>query len=108
MQAYLDDPLVHHGKLPARTAAEIADTTDAFGEQVPEITLPALVMYGTADRLCAPAGSVMLGERLGGLTTVIPYPGLYHEIFNEPERELVLSDLCGWLDGRVAAPQTSV
>jgi acylglycerol lipase len=103
VQAYLADPLVHHGKLPARTAAEIADATDAFPGQVPAITLPALVMYGTADRLCPPAGSEMLGERLGGDTTVIPYPGLYHEIFNEPERDAVLGDLCAWLAARVAA-----
>jgi alpha-beta hydrolase superfamily lysophospholipase len=103
VRAYLADPLVHHGKLPARTAAEIADATDAFPRQVPAITVPALVMYGTEDRLCPPAGSEMLGERLGGDTTVIPYPGLYHEIFNEPERDAVLDALSAWLATRMAA-----
>jgi acylglycerol lipase len=102
--AYRADPLVHHGRLPARTAAEIADTTDAFAEQVPAITVPTLIMYGTADRLCPPSGSVMLGERIGAAdTTVRAYDGLYHEIFNEPERETVLDDLCSWLTARVAA-----
>ena len=37
------------------------------------------------------------------------YPGLLHEIFNEPEQEEVFADLLGWLRGlesavRVAAP----
>ena len=101
---YRADPLVHHGKLPARTAAEIADTTDAFPEQVPGITVPTLIMYGTEDRLCDPAGSLMIGERIGTADkTVLAYDGLYHEIFNEPERETVLDDLCSWLAGRVTA-----
>jgi acylglycerol lipase len=106
--AYRSDPLVHHGKLPARTAAEIADTVAAFPARLQEITLPTLIMYGTEDRLCPPAGSEMLGERIGAADKrVIPYQGLYHEIFNEPERDAVLSDLSGWLADRVvgvAAP----
>jgi acylglycerol lipase len=104
VDAYRLDPLVHHGKLPARTAAEIADTVGTFPARVPEITIPTLIMYGTEDRLCPPAGSQMLGERIGAADTrVIPYEGLYHEIFNEPERDTVLSDLSEWLAVRVAA-----
>jgi acylglycerol lipase len=103
VEAYRADPLVHHGKVPARSAAEIADTVGAFPSRVHEITLPTLIMYGTEDRLCPPAGSEMLGERIGAADTrVIPYEGLYHEIFNEPERDAVLSDLSGWLAMRVA------
>jgi alpha-beta hydrolase superfamily lysophospholipase len=102
--AYRSDPLVHHGKLPARTAAEIADTVATFPGRVPEIKIPTLIMYGTEDRLCPPAGSEMLGERIGAAEKrVIPYQGLYHEIFNEPERDAVLSDLSEWLAARVAA-----
>src|SRR6202041_3981135 len=94
---------VHHGKVPARSAAEIADTVGAFPGQVHEITFPTLIMYGTEDRLCPPAGSEMLGQRIGAADKrVIPYEGLYHEIFNEPERDTVLSDLGEWLAGRVA------
>jgi acylglycerol lipase len=102
--AYRSDPLVHHGKLPARTAAEIADTVAGFPSQVHEITIPTLIMYGTEDRLCPPTGSEMLGERIGAADKrVIRYQGLYHEIFNEPERDAVLSDLSGWLAARVGA-----
>ncbi|MFZ0385962.1 MAG: lysophospholipase [Solirubrobacteraceae bacterium] len=104
VEAYRADPLVHHGKVPARSAAEIADTVGAFPRRVHEITIPTLIMYGTEDRLCLPAGSEMLGERIGAADTrVIPYEGLYHEIFNEPEREAVLSDLTAWLSARVGA-----
>ena len=32
------------------------------------------------------------------------YEGLYHEVFNEPEKERVLDDLVGWLNKRTEAP----
>jgi len=103
VEAYRSDPLVHHGRLPARTVAEIATTTGTFPSRVHEITIPTLIMYGSEDRLCPPAGSEMLGERIGAVDRrVIRYEGLYHEIFNEPERDAVLSDLSAWLKTRVA------
>ena len=98
VQAYVEDPLVHHGKLPARTVAELADAIERFPGAVAAITVPTLIMYGTLDGLCPPRGSLMLYERIGARDkTLIPYEGLYHEIFNEPERERVLDDLCSWL-----------
>jgi alpha-beta hydrolase superfamily lysophospholipase len=99
VEAYRGDPLVHHGKLPARTLAELARAIDAFPARAPQITLPTLILYGTEDRLAPPRGSVMLGERIASDDkTIKPYEGLYHEILNEPERERVLDDLCAWLD----------
>jgi acylglycerol lipase len=100
--AYRADPLVHHGRIPARTAAQIADTTAAFPEQVGAIVLPTLILYGTADGLCPPAGSVMLGEQLGSTDVSIrAYEGLYHEILNEPERATVIGDVRDWLTARI-------
>ena len=104
VQAYVADPLVHHGKLPVRTVAELAAAIDTFHERAPSITIPTLIMYGTADRLCPPEGSVMLGERLGGDDKALsPYEGLYHEILNEPEQGRVLDELSGWLAARTGA-----
>jgi acylglycerol lipase len=102
--AYRADPMVHHGKLPARTVAELIAAGQRFPELVAEIRVPTLIMYGSEDRLCPPSGSVMLGERIGAADiTVIPYEGLYHEILNEPEQETVLDDMCAWLDAHVGA-----
>jgi acylglycerol lipase len=100
---YRSDPLVHHGKIPARTAVQLADAVDRLPSTVSAITVPTLILYGTADGLCPPAGSVMLGERIGAAdSTVTAYDGLFHEILNEPEREAVLDDIVGWLGARVA------
>jgi alpha-beta hydrolase superfamily lysophospholipase len=44
----------------------------------------------------------MLAEKISSADKkVIPYEGLYHEIFNEPEREQVLDDMCAWLKAHV-------
>jgi alpha-beta hydrolase superfamily lysophospholipase len=99
VRAYDADPLVHHGKLPARTVAELGDAIESFPSRVPEIKLPTLILYGTADGLCPTEGSVMLGNRIGASDlTVKSYPGLYHEILNEPEQEQVMDDLVAWVD----------
>jgi acylglycerol lipase len=104
VEEYQRDPLVYHGKLPARTVAELARAIDSFPDRVGTITAPTLIMYGTADRLCPTRGSVMLGKRIGAADiVVIPYEGLYHEIFNEPERDRVLDDLCSWLEGHAGS-----
>jgi alpha-beta hydrolase superfamily lysophospholipase len=103
VEGYRSDPLVHHGKVPARTAVQLADAVTGFPSTVGAITIPTLILYGTADGLCAPAGSVMLGERIGAADmTVKAYAGLFHEILNEPEREAVLADLVAWLAERVS------
>ncbi len=68
------------------------------------ITVPTLILYGTADRLCPPAGSTMLYERIGAADKQIKaYDGLYHEILNEPERDAVLADIRAWLGARAPA-----
>ena len=104
VQAYEDDPLVHHAKLPVRTVAELAAAVESFPDAVRAITVPTLIMYGTADRICPPAGSTMLAERIGSSDKAVKsYDGLYHEILNEPERERVMDDVCAWLKARVGA-----
>ncbi len=101
VKAYEDDPLVHHGKLPARTIAELAAVIGRFPESVRQITIPTWIGHGTADTLCRPSGSEMLRERIGtGDVKLVEYDGLYHEILNEPERDRVLSDLREWLRAR--------
>jgi acylglycerol lipase len=105
VEAYVQDPLVHHGKLPARTVAELARAIESFPQSVRAITVPTLIMYGTEDRLCPPRGSVMLSERIGAADrTLTAYEGLYHEILNEPEQARVLDELAVWLGTRVVAP----
>ena len=66
-----------------------------------ELRLPLLVLHGTADRVCDPAGSRALAASAGTPDlTVRWYEGLWHEVFHEPGRERPLADLRDWLDAR--------
>jgi acylglycerol lipase len=108
VRAYREDPLVFHGKLPARTVAELAAAVGRFPAEVPQIRLPLLVMHGTKDALAPVAGATMVHERAASTDkTLRLYEGLYHEILNEPERQTVLGDLLSWLDDRSASSPAS-
>lgn len=108
VEDYRRDPLVHHGKLPVRTVAELAATIKAFPDSVGAIRIPTLILYGTEDGLCPPRGSEMLAQRIGSTEiTARSYAGLYHEILNEPEREQVLDDICSWVAARLGAASAS-
>jgi alpha-beta hydrolase superfamily lysophospholipase len=101
---YDADPLNYHGKLPARTVAELSRAIDSFPEAVTRFRLPMLAMHGTADRLVPIAGSEMVVDRAGSEDkTFKRYDGLFHEILNEPERQQVLDDIADWLDARFPA-----
>lgn len=102
--AYEADPLVHHGKVSARLVAELFATMKEVNTRRAEITLPLLLMHGEADVMTAPAGSRGFSAGVGSAdVTLRLYPGLYHEIFNEPERLQVLEDLDQWLQQRLPA-----
>jgi acylglycerol lipase len=98
---YEQDPLNYHGRLPARTVAELSRAVDSFPDRVPTLRLPLLVMHGTADDLVPIAGSEMIAARAGSEDkTFTRYDGLYHEILNEPERDRVVAEIASWLDER--------
>jgi acylglycerol lipase len=100
VEAYRTDPLVHHGKLPVRTVAEIAAATEAFPGQVGSLTLPLLLVHGSEDRLVSVQGSRMVYERASSEDKQLEiYDGLFHEVLNElPEdRARVLADIVAWL-----------
>ena len=99
VQAYESDPLVFHGAIPARTLVELLEAMAGFADSVPKLRLPVLVQHGTADSLVPLAAVKPLYDRLGNpkLRTVRLYEGLYHEVYNEPERDRVIADLEAWI-----------
>ncbi len=102
VDAYVNDPLVYRGKISARLGAELISAMQELTRKMSQIKLPILIMHGTDDRLCDPEGSLMLYERVSSPDKTLKlYDGLYHEIFNEPEREQVFRDMEAWLDARV-------
>ena len=99
VRAYREDPLVYHGRIKARTGAEILVTIEGLPARLPRLSVPLLLLHGTDDLICAPAGSTMVHDGVSSPDkTLRRYQGLYHEVFNEPERDEVLADLVSWLE----------
>ncbi len=104
VNAYVNDPLVHRGKTTARLAAEMLKAMRRISTQAGKITLPIMIVQGGSDRLVDPAGARMLYDRISSTPKEIRiYEGFYHEVFNEPERERVLTDVEGWMESRLDA-----
>ncbi len=100
--AYNDDPLVFRTPIRARLGAEMLATMGRVEAGLPSVRLPLLVMQGTADGLVDPGCGPHVYERAGSSDkTLKMYDGLWHEIFNEPEREHVLDDLVAWVRGHL-------
>jgi acylglycerol lipase len=98
VKAYVEDPLVFHGKTPARLAAEMLKAMQRVTEEVEKITLPIIVVQGSEDKLVDPDGAQMLYDRaVSKDKTLKIYQGAYHEVHNEPEREIMFKDLETWL-----------
>ena len=102
--AYQADPLVTVGKVPARTAYELFSALPGYLEGAPRMEVPVLIQHGEADSLVPLAGARPTIEAIGASDkTVITYPGLFHEIYNEPEKDRVIGDLIHWLEAHSAS-----
>jgi alpha-beta hydrolase superfamily lysophospholipase len=101
VQAYRDDPLNYHGLPPPSRAAAMRGWRSRLRELAGEITLPIILMAGAGSPLGdGPRSAAMYEAVRSQDKTLKLYDGLYHEIFNEPERAVVFADLEAWLDGR--------
>ena len=100
---YDSDPLNYRGRIRAGLAAAMTRALDRIKRDAPQITMPLLIMHGTADALAQPDGSIAFHERVGSADKTLKlYEGLFHEILNEPERDQVIADIAAWLDARAA------
>ncbi len=102
VDAYVNDPLVYHGKIRARLGAELIVAMQKLLRMMSQIRLPILIMHGTADRLSDPAGSKILYEQISSEDKTLKlYKDFYHEIFNEPGQAQVFMDMEEWLAARL-------
>jgi len=102
VEKYKADPLVYHGNIGARTGYEMMRTIDALQARMGEITLPFIVIHGTADRLVPYAASQLLHDRAASTDkTLRLFEGGYHELFNDTCADEFFDVMLGWLNARV-------
>jgi acylglycerol lipase len=101
MAALASDPLVSRDKLPAATAAATLKAIADAQQRMGQLKLPLFVMYGTADSVNPIEGSQALVQAVASTDkTLKAYPGVYHDMLNEPERDQIAADIIAWLVAR--------
>jgi alpha-beta hydrolase superfamily lysophospholipase len=96
---YKADPLVHIGAVPAGIARALLQVGENQPRWAAQLTAPLLIVHGEQDRLVNVEGSRMLAANAASADVALKiYPGLYHEVFNEPEKDRVLDDVVAWIE----------
>ena len=101
--AYKADPKVHD-RIAPRLARFVVDGGDFVRRAAPRWSAPTLLLYAGADRCVPPAGSAAFAAAAPkAVVAAREWPGLFHEIMNEPEQAEVLSAFADGLDKLLAA-----
>ncbi|HEY8479855.1 MAG TPA: alpha/beta fold hydrolase, partial [Spirillospora sp.] len=98
-KAYAEDPLVWHGPFKKTTVRALDAALRRVNEHGSLGALPVLYVHGEDDRL-VPLEDTRVGIEAirGDDFTERIYPGARHEVFNETNRDEVLTDVTTFID----------
>jgi alpha-beta hydrolase superfamily lysophospholipase len=96
------DPLIADEAQPSSTVAELVRADERLREEFPRITLPVLILHGTADEVTNPRGSQLFYDTAGSADkTLRLYDGHVHDLFNDYGRDVVMADVTAWIAARL-------
>jgi len=100
-ETVLADPLFHRYGT-ARLSTEVVKTIAEVQAAASRFPVPVLILHGSADRMVPPDGSRAFMARVGHPDHQLrEYPGGYHVLFADLDREQVLGDLEQWIVSRL-------
>ncbi len=101
---WANDPLTNKKPMRVRLGIEINEMARHVREHLRDLRLPMLIMCGVDDKLVNPAGSQLAYEQVSSTDkTLKRYAGMRHEIMNEIDKEIVLTDIVNWLNAHASA-----
>ena len=96
VKAYIDDPLVHD-KVTSAAGIDIMKAGDWLTQYTGEMPIPALIMHGADDQITSAKASKAFAEKINNVAYK-EWPGLYHEIHNELNKEEVYQYAIDWIN----------
>jgi alpha-beta hydrolase superfamily lysophospholipase len=104
VEAMNNDPLIAHETQPTRTLAEMVRADERLKKEFPQITLPVLILHGTADKATKTSGSQRFFDMAGSSDKTLKlYEGYFHDPLNDIGKEAVMADIKTWIDARIPA-----
>lgn len=98
------DPLIENESQPTQTVAEMVRADERLKANFAKITLPVLIIHGSADKAAKPEGSQYFYDNAGSSDkTIMIYEGGYHDLLNDTIKVEVLGDIRNWLNERIPA-----
>ncbi len=102
VEKYVNDPLVFTGKLPVSVLVAMVKGMKRSVKGLGDVTVPALIMHGEADRVVPVEASRLLMSKIGSKDKELRvFPQMFHEIFNEPERVEIVDQVIDWMQKRL-------
>ena len=93
------DPLIAGENQPAGTIAALIRAAGRLTREFSRITIPVLVLHGTADKATVPAGSQFFYDTAGSKDKTIKlYDGHFHDLLADTGKEGVMADIKGWIE----------
>ena len=104
VKAMNEDPLIENEVQPTKTVAELVRADERLKREFPLITLPVLILHGTADKVTNPAGSQLFYDKAGSTDKTLKlYDGHAHDLLNDYDKEIVIADIKAWIEARLPA-----
>jgi len=105
VEAMNSDPLIANEVQPTKTVAELVRADERLRKEFPLITLPVLILHGTADKVTNPKGSQLFFDTAGSVDkTLRLYEGHVHDLLNDLGKASVMTDIATWIDARLPTP----
>jgi alpha-beta hydrolase superfamily lysophospholipase len=102
VEAMKTDPLVIHTAGPTNTLAEMVRADERLKKEFSRITLPILILHGTADKETKPGGSQQFFDAAGSRDKTLKlYEGHFHDLLNDVDKEVVMADVVEWIVTRL-------
>jgi acylglycerol lipase len=102
VRALNSDPLIAGEVQPAITVAALVRANERLKREFPRITLPVLIMHGSADKATVPSGSVLFHQMAGSSDKTLKlYEGHAHDLLNDVGKEGVIADIVRWIEERL-------
>ena len=100
------DPLTNGEVQPVQTVASLARAGERMEREFARITLPVLILHGTADKATRPDGSQQFFDQAGSADKSLKlYDGHYHDLLNDYGREQVIGDMVAWIEAHLPQPE---
>ena len=92
-----NDPFTAHESQPTKTMEQLVLADERLKNEIPTITLPLLILHGTADKAARYTGSQFFYDHAASTDKTLKlYEGHYHSLLTDTDKEIVMADIKAW------------